>query len=463
MSDDQGSIAPPHDDQAEAAVLGSVLKNPRAIHEIADLLVPEAFYKTENRLIFMAMTSLVRRDVAIDYTTISTELERQGTYERAGGLLYLSEVNLAIPSAAHIEHYAGIVVDHYTRRCGIETAQTMAEQFWRARDPVDDVLARSQAAVLGLSDLAGPRANSTTAADAINRWMDTFDDPRALNDRGDRVVGHSTSLRCLDKITLGLQPARLYLLAASTSVGKSQVAQQVALHVARKHGPVLMVSLEMSAHELTGRAIAQETGILVEALATHDIDAREADLVLAAAERQSADPLFYMDGSDGLTTSQIRSHAMQLQAHHGRLALIVVDYGQLLQDSKGHNSTVEDQTMVSRNLKRMARALDVPLLVPVQINRQGTDRKPQLSDIRESGSWEQDADVVIGLYRDELVHPDTNDRSMLELLVLKNRHAGQKPPASFKAAWARGRSWEWEGNSYAERTQPSSNGRNNSR
>ena len=161
-----------------------------------------------------------------------------------------------------------------------------------------------------------------------------------------------------------------------------------------------------------------ETGIPAERLATHDIDEREAAAVLKAVEREQADALRYMDGSDGLTTSQIRSCAMQLQAQRGRLALIVVDYSQLLQDSKGNNSTVEDQTLVSRNLKRMARALEVPLLVPVQINRQAGSRgnqRPQLSDIRESGSWEQDADVVIGLYRDELVHPDSEDRGMLEL------------------------------------------------
>src|SRR2546425_8075828 len=188
---------------------------------------------------------------------------------------------------------------------------------------------------------------------------------------------------------------------------------------------------------------------------------REAAAVMAVAERQSADPLHYMDGADGLTTSQIRSRALQLQAQIGRLALIVVDYGQLLQDSKGNNSTVEDQTLVSRNLKRMARALDVPLLVPVQINRQAGargDQRPKLSDIRESGSWEQDADVVVGLYRDELVHSDTEDRGLLELIVLKNRHAGEKPPSIFKAIWYRGRYGEWDRNSYADRARASRNG-----
>jgi replicative DNA helicase len=261
-------------------------------------------------------------------------------------------------------------------------------------------------------------------------------------------------LRSLDKITLGLQPARLYLLPAYTSVGKSQLAHQVALYVARHHGPVLMASLEMSDQELTGRAIAMETGIPAEVLATHEIDDDETGTVLAVVERQHADPLHYLDGSDGLTTSQIRSRAMQLQAQHGRLALIVIDYGQLLRDSKGNNSSVEDQTLISRNLKRMARALDVPLLVPVQINRQASsrlsDQRPKLSDIRESGSWEQDADVVIGLYRDELVNAETKDRGLLELIVLKNRHSGQRPPFKAKAAWHRGRYFEVTFNSYSD-------------
>jgi replicative DNA helicase len=451
---DRDLALPPHDLKAEGAVLGSILKDPRAIHRIVDKLVPDAFYSTQNRLVFTGMLSLVRRDVVIDYHTLGAELERLGTYEQAGGLLYLSEINLSTPTAAYVEYYADTVAGHYVRRRQISVAQGGAERAWRADEPVDDLVAHFQAAALALSDVAGVRTRSSTAGEAIERWLDSFDGERPLNDRGDRIVGCSTSLRCLDKITLGLQPARLYLLSAYTSVGKSQLAHQVALHVARHHGPVLMASLEMSDLELTARAIAQETGIPVEALATHEVDEREASTVLAVAERQSADPLHYMDGSDGLTTSQIRSRALQLQAQHGRLALIVVDYGQLLQDSKGNNSTVEDQTLVSRNLKRLARALDVPLLVPVQINRQAGargDQRPKLSDIRESGSWEQDADVVVGLYRDELVHPDTEDRGLLELIVLKNRHAGQKPPASFKAVWHRGRYWEWDRNSYSDR------------
>src|SRR5207302_5746634 len=179
---------------------------------------------------------------------------------------------------------------------------------------------QSQATMLGLSDQAGMRVKSNTAGESIDRWLEGFSAERPTNDRGDRIVGSSTGLRCLDKITLGLQPARLYLLSAYTSVGKSQLAHQVALHVARHHGIVLMASLEMSDLELTARAIAQETGIPVEALATHDVDDREAEAVVAVSERQSADPLHYIDGSEGLTTSQIRSRALQLQAQLGRLA-----------------------------------------------------------------------------------------------------------------------------------------------
>jgi replicative DNA helicase len=444
---------PPHSLHAERAVIGSVLKNPRSIHQVTDLLMPEAFYDTRHRLIWMAALSLLHRDSGIDYHTLGEELGRQGTYDRAGGLGYLSDINLATPSAAHIEYYGQIVADHYVRRLAIGVHENGVAIAWRANVPVDDMLARAQTAVLGLSDQAGVRVKSSTAGESIDRWLEAFSGERPENELGDKIVGSSTGLRSLDKITLGLQPARLYLLSAYTSVGKSQVAHQVALHVARHHGPVLMASLEMSDQELTTRAIAMETGIPAEALATNEIDQEEAARVLAAAEKQQADPLHYMDGADGLTTSQIRSRAIQLQAQIGRLALIVVDYGQLLQDSKGNNSSVEDQTLVSRNLKRMARALNVPLLVPVQINRQAGgrgDQRPKLSDIRESGSWEQDADVVVGLYRDELVHPDTNDRGLLELSVLKNRHSGQRPPFIAKAVWARGRYWEWERNSYSD-------------
>jgi replicative DNA helicase len=445
---------PPHDLSAEQAVLGSILKNPRAIHQVIDQLVADAFYDTRHRLIYGAMVTLARQDTPIEYHTLLAELERQGTLQRVGGADFVYRINIGTPTAAFIEYYAQIIADHFVRQRAISIAQTTTEVAWRAQLPVDEMLATAQAAILGLSDQAGARVRSTTAEASIEHWLEEFGTERPLNEKGDRIVGHSTGLRSLDKITLGLQPARLYLLPAYTSVGKSQLAHQVALHVARHHGPVLLVSLEMSDQELTGRALAMETGIPLEALATHAINEAEAARVLEAAERQQSDPLHYMDGADGLTTSQIRSRAMQLQAQHGRLALIVADYGQLLTDSKGNNSSVEDQTLVSRNLKRLARALDVPLLVPVQINRQAGDRRdsrPRLSDIRESGSWEQDADVVIGLYRDELVHPDTDDRGMLELIVLKNRHSGQRPPFTAKAVWHGGRYWEWDRNSYAGR------------
>src|SRR5207253_921062 len=148
------------------------------------------------------MLSLVRQDVAIDYHTVGAELERQGTYERAGGLAYLADINLATPSSAHIEHYGRIVADHHLRRRLISEAQAVAEQAWRARDPVDELHARSQAAMLGLSDAAGVRVRSTTAGEAIGRWLESFQHDSATNDRGDRIVGCSTSLRSLDRITL---------------------------------------------------------------------------------------------------------------------------------------------------------------------------------------------------------------------------------------------------------------------
>jgi replicative DNA helicase len=443
---------PPHDHQAEEAVLGSILKNPASIHEIVDILVPDAFYERRHRLVFTAALSLARQEAVIDYHTLLAELQRQGTYDEAGGLEYVAAIQIGTPTAAFIEHYARIVADHYVRRLAVQTYQRNTDIAWRAAVPVVDMLTLAQTEILGLSDRASGQLKTSTASDAIGHWLDAFGAERPENDRGDKLVGVSTGLRSLDKMTLGLQPARLYLLPAYTSVGKSQLAHQVALHVARNHGPVLMVSLEMSESELTTRAIAMETSIPAETLDTGELSDRQATAVLAAAERQQADPLHYLDGVDGLTTAHVRSRAVQLQAQCGRLALIVLDYGQLLQDSKGSNSTVEDQTLVSRNLKRIARALNVPLLVPVQINRQAgqrADHRPRLSDIRESGSWEQDSDVVISLYRDELVNPDTKDRGLLELSVLKNRHTGQRPPFTAKAVWHGGRYWEWEHNSYA--------------
>ena len=150
------------------------------------------------------MLALVQQDIGIDYHTVASELVRQGTYERAGGLVRLSEINLATPSAAHIEHYAQIVADHHVRRQTIAISQTNAEVAWRAAVPVDDMLAMAQGAILGLSDQAGVRVSSSTAGESIDRWLEAFSSERAANDQGDKMVGHSTGLRALDKITLGL-------------------------------------------------------------------------------------------------------------------------------------------------------------------------------------------------------------------------------------------------------------------
>src|SRR5437870_4008132 len=197
VDDDLDTSLPPHSAQAEEAVLGAVLKDGQAIATVAAWLKPGDFYSARNRHVYAAMHALFDRGSKIDYHLLAEELTRQGTYDDAGGLLYLSELNLATPSAAHIEHYGHIVADHYVRRRAISVAHTITEQAWRARDPVDELLARSQSAVLGLSDAAGVRTRSTTAGEAIERWLEGFDRESATNDRGDRIVGHSTSLRCL--------------------------------------------------------------------------------------------------------------------------------------------------------------------------------------------------------------------------------------------------------------------------
>jgi replicative DNA helicase len=236
VSDDDADLAiPPHSSQAEEAVLGSVLKRGLAIADMVPFLKPQHFYETRNRHVYAAMAALFERATAIDYHTLADELTRQGTYESAGGLLYLSELNLSTPSAAHIEHYARIVLEHAVRRRYISAAQQVAELAWNQRRDLDTVKQRAEALVLGASsDTLGWRA-ALPPADWTDHLMDYLGQARAGG-----LAGVSTGLRDLDTTTLGMSPG-LYLLAAATGTGKTAIAGQIALHVAEHHGPVVFV------------------------------------------------------------------------------------------------------------------------------------------------------------------------------------------------------------------------------
>jgi replicative DNA helicase len=438
---------PPHSAQAEEAVLGSVLKQGLAIADVLPFLKPHHFYTSKNRHVYAAMAALFERAVAIDYHTVADELHRQGTYEAAGGLLYLSEVNLASPSAAHIEHYARIVLEHAIRRRYISAAQHVAELAWNARKELHTVRQRAEALILGASTDTLSRRAMLGASEWTEHLMDYLGQSRAGG-----LAGVSTGLRDLDTITLGLSPG-LYLLAAATGTGKTALAGQIALHVAERHGPVVFVSMELTDIDLGVRLVSVITNITKERLVVGALTDEESQAVLSAVERLEKSRLYIVFGS-GYTSSDVRAYGLQVQAAEGaRPALVVVDYVQLLRDQEGDGRVRErNVSAAARGLKDLSGELGVPVLALVQLNRNRAmriDKRPQLADLRESGDLENTADSVLGLYRDEIDHPNTPDRGLAELSVLKKRQLGEEVGTVRRLVWV-GESYK----DYAYNTRP---------
>jgi replicative DNA helicase len=289
-NDDEMSV-PPHSAQAEEAVIGSVLKRGLALADVLPFLKPHHFYAARNRHIYAAMATLFERATAIDYHTIAEELERQGTYEQAGGLAYLSELDLSTPSTAHIEHYARIVLEHAVRRRYISAAQQVAELAWNRRKDLATVKLRAEALVLGASSETLSRREVVPPAEWTEHLMDYLGQARTGG-----LAGVSTGLRDLDTITLGMTPG-LYLLAAATGTGKTAITGQIALHVAEHHGPVVFVSMELSDVDLAVRLVSVITNIRKEQLVTGALTDNQAAEVLAAIQRLSRSRLYIVFGS----------------------------------------------------------------------------------------------------------------------------------------------------------------------
>jgi len=431
-SEEQQSL-PPHSTQAEEAVLGSVLKRGLSIADVLPFLKPHHFYEARHRHIFAAMAALFERAAAIDYHTIAEELTHQGTYESGGGLLYLSELNLATPSAAHIEHYARIVLEHAVRRRYIEAAQQVAELAWNRRRDLDTVKQRAEALVLGASSDTLSRRAVLPPSEWTEHLMDYLGQARTSG-----LAGVSTGLRDLDRMTLGLSPG-LYLVAAATGTGKTAIAGQIALHVAEHHGPVVFVSMELTDVDLAVRLVSVITNIPKEQLVTGNLTTEQGNTVMAAIERLSRSRLHIVFGS-GYTSGDIRAYALQVQAAEGtKPALVVVDYVQLLRDVEGDGRMRErNVSAAARGLKDVSGELGVPVLALVQLNRNRAtrpDKRPQLADLRESGDLENTADSVLGLYREEMDNPHTDDKKLAELSVLKKRQLGEDVGTMRRLVW----------------------------
>lgn len=420
----------PHDDEAEKAVLGAIFIDPTAIADASAEVQPEDFYKRANQLVFQAMLDLSDREDAIDPLTLQDELTKKNQLDDIGGIAYVSELAMATPTAAHVTYYAKIVHRKALLRRLISASQKIITNAMQDSDDVTDILDNAESEIMNVSS-ENNASGFRNIKDIVNS---TIDEINNIPEDGNMVTGLPTGFVELDKMTTGFHDDELVIVAARPGVGKTSfalnVAQYVGLHTDKT---VAMFSLEMSGEQLVQRMLASEGLINSQHLRTGQLDEDEwPKLVTASGSLATAN--IYIDDTPGIKMSQIRAQSRRLAKEKGNLGLIVIDYLQLIEGPHSE-SRQQEVSAISRQLKKLAKELHVPVIALSQLSRsveQRQDKRPVLSDIRESGSIEQDADIVSFLYRDDYYRDEEegeenkevsaeDDNGEVEVIIEKNR------------------------------------------
>ena len=410
----------PHAIEAEEAVLGCVLINPEAYFEVAPVLRPDDFYLHKHRWIWDAFVALHDQRLPIDIITVAEELERHNQLGEVGGSAYLTRLINSVPTSLHAEAYGRLVEQESLRRRLLEAATQVAKLAYEEGRDIGQVVNDAEAAIFAVSER---RLNKELSPikEAISQYYDRI---KYLFEHQDEMLGVPTGFIDLDKLLGGLQQSDLLIIAGRPGSGKTGFMLNVAKNAAltyKKH--VAVFSLEMSNDQLVQRLISQETGIDSQRLRLADIHDHEWPLFVQAANVLSDTPIF-LDDTPALTPNQLRSKCRRLDQEYG-LDLIIVDYLQLMQGEGRNENRVQEVSMISRALKQLARELNVPVLAGAQLSRaveQRTDKKPVLSDLRESGSLEQDSDIVMFIHRPDMYEKVDARTNIAEIVVAKHRN-----------------------------------------
>jgi len=410
----------PHSREAEEAVIGAVLINPEAYYDVAQFLQPDDFYIHRNQWIWHAFVSLHDRNEAIDIVTVTEELDQQGHLADIGGAAYITKLINNVPSSLHAEAYGHRVEETAIRRRMISAANEIAKLAYEENLALDTVMDGSEKAVFNVSE----RRLTRDLQPIRTVLSDYFDRIEELSQRDDALVGVPTGFFDIDRMLGGLQPSDLLIIAGRPGMGKTGFLLSALKNAALTHKKhVAVFSLEMSNEQLVQRLIAQETGINSTKLRSGQLAADEWLLFTQAIEVLT-DTHIFLDDTPALTPLQLRTKCRRLHLEY-KLDLIVVDYLQLMTGDLRSNNRVQEVSDISRNLKILARELNVPVLAAAQLSRaveQRSDKRPVLSDLRESGSLEQDADIVMFIYRPEVYEEDTAFQNLAEIIVAKHRN-----------------------------------------
>ncbi|MBI5448762.1 replicative DNA helicase [Candidatus Gottesmanbacteria bacterium] len=411
---------PPHDDTAEQSVLGAILIDKDAMIDVAEFLRPEHFYKESHGLIYSSILELYESHEPIDVVTVTAQLKKNGTLKDAGGASAVSDLLNAVPTSAHAERYARIIQEHFTKRQLVAAAAQITELAFREEGSAQQIVDRAEQEIFAISQ-ASMRRDFIPIKDALASSFDRLDE---LHKRAGGLRGVPTGFTELDNKLAGLQDANLIILAARPGTGKTAMVLNIAQYVAVKEKmPVGIFSLEMSKEELVDRLLVSQADIDAWKLKTGRLTDDDFTRLSEAMGELAEAPIF-IDDTPGINILEMRTKARRLQVEHG-IKFIIVDYLQLADSGRRYDNRVQEVSVISQSMKNLARELRLPVLACSQLSRaveaRGT-RVPELSDLRESGSIEQDADVVMFIYREEGDQTTWGEQIPTKLRIAKHRN-----------------------------------------
>lgn len=422
---------PPHNDEAEKSVLGSAMLSKDALLDIMDVVKPRDFYSEMHKEIFACIRDLYGRSLPIDTLTVSEELKKRNSLEMVGGRAYIASLASSVPSTANAGQYAKIVAEKAMLRRLIDTSSDIIEQSYKEKMDAEGILDYAER---GIFEIAQSRETKEVAPlkDVLIRNIEIIDE---ASSRDGNVIGVPTGFRDLDAKTSGMQKSDLIILAARPAMGKTAFALNVAQQAALKgNASVLIFSMEMSKEQLGQRLLAMESRIEMQKLKTGDLNRKDWDDLNIALDTLSEAKIF-IDDTPGISIMSIKNKCRRVKAEHG-LDLIVLDYLQLMTYEGRTDSRQQEISALSRNLKLLAREMDCPVIVLSQLSRapeQRQDHRPQLADLRESGSIEQDADIVLFLYRDDYYEKENSENpGVCEVIIAKQRSG---PTGTVELTW----------------------------
>ena len=424
------SRVPPHSLEGETSLLGAILLNNEVLSRVADALDREDFYRTGHRLLYETMIELSEKGAPIDLVTVTDALRQKGLLDKAGGAAYLSSLTSQVPSADNAEHYARIVRDKAILRKLIWVSTEIASEGYDANSEVADYLDRAEKAIFEIT-ARNIRRSFSSVKDILR---DTFARIEELYERKDLVTGVPSGYHDLDQLTAGLQRSDLVIVAGRPGMGKTSFVLNIAQYAAIEAGiPVAFFSLEMSKEQLVMRLLCSEARVDSHRLRRGML--RDSDWPkLTRAAGALADAPIFIDDTAGISTLEVRAKARRLKSE-ADVGLVIVDYLQLMRGRGSYDVREQEISEISRSLKALAKELNVPVIALSQLNRgveSRSDKRPMISDLRESGAIEQDADVIMFIYRDEIYNKESPDRGIAEIIVGKQRNG---PTDSVKLAF----------------------------